>query len=274
MQRGTAAAAIRLIPSAVPKIGALGLPPVVFDIAGRNQGLVLVTGPTGSGKSTTLAALIDLINETRNCHVITIEDPIEFVHENRAATIEQRELGPDTASFAAALKHILRQDPDVILVGEMRDQETIAAALTAAETGHLVFGTLHSNDAPQTIDRIVDIFPAHQQSQIRVQLGSELCAVISQRLLRRADGQGRVAAFEVMTGTAAVRRLIRDSKAHQLQSTMETAGGEGMITMDKWVTDLVRRNVVTRDEAAPYLRAPLPAAAPPPAPPPASAPSR
>jgi twitching motility protein PilT len=256
MQRGTAAAAIRLIPSEVPKVGALGLPPVVFDLATRHQGLVLVTGPTGSGKSTTLAAMIDLINETRNCHVITIEDPIEFVHENRVATIEQRELGPDTASFAAALKYILRQDPDVILVGEMRDQETIAAALTAAETGHLVLGTLHSNDAPQTIDRIVDIFPPHQQQQIRVQVASELIAVIAQRLLRRADGKGRVAAFEVMTGTAAVRRLIRDSKAHQLQSAMETAGGEGMITMDRWVTELVRRGVVTREEGAPYLRAP------------------
>jgi twitching motility protein PilT len=256
MQRGTAAAAIRLIPSQVPKVGALGLPPIVFDIATRHQGLVLVTGPTGSGKSTTLAAVIDLINETRNCHVITIEDPIEFVHEDRAATIEQRELGPDTASFAAALKYILRQDPDVILVGELRDQETIAAALTAAETGHLVLATLHANDAPQTIDRIVDIFPPHQQQQVRVQVASELCAVIAQRLLRRADGQGRVAAFEVMIGTPAVRRLIRDSKAHQLQSAMETAGSDGMITLDKWVMELVRRGIVTRDEGAPYLRTP------------------
>jgi len=260
MQRGTAAAAIRLIPSEIPNVASLGLPPIVFDLALRHQGLVLVTGPTGSGKSTTLAAMIDLINRTRNCHVITIEDPIEFLHESRVAVVEQRELGLDTASFASALKFILRQDPDVILIGEMRDQETIAAALTAAETGHLVLGTLHANDAPQTADRLIDIFPPHQQQQIRVQLASEVLAVLAQRLLVRADGQGRVAAFEVMLGSIAVRRLIRDSKAHQLASTMETAGGEGMITLEKSVQDLVRRGLVTRDEAAPYLRSPAPAA--------------
>ena len=192
-QRGTVAVALRLIPNTIPDPATLGLAPAVYDLALRNQGLILVTGPTGSGKSTTLAAMIDRINSTRSCHVITIEDPIEFVHENRAATIEQRELGPDTASFASALKFILRQDPDVILVGEMRDQETISAALTAAETGHLVLATLHTNDAPQTVDRIVDVFPPHQQSQIRVQLSSALQAVVSQRppAPRRRERPGR-----------------------------------------------------------------------------------
>ncbi len=268
-QRGTAAASIRLIPSKVPALESLGLPAVVHTLAMRDQGLVLVTGPTGSGKSTTLAAMIEMINRVRNCHIITIEDPIEFIHENRVATIEQREIGADSKSFAAALKYILRQDPDVILVGELRDHETIAAALTAAETGHLVLGTLHSNDAPQTIDRIVDVFPPHQQSQIRTQLSSELLAVIAQRLLLREGGGGRVPAFEVMVATPAIRRLIRDAKTHQLQSAIETGGGEGMITLDRAVAELIKGGAVSVEEGARYMRNPgqLAALMGPPAPP-------
>jgi twitching motility protein PilT len=255
-QRGTAAVSIRLIPNSVPPLESLGLPLIVRDLATRNQGLVLVTGPTGSGKSTTLAAMIDLINHRRCCHVITIEDPIEFVHRNDLALIEQREIGEDSKSFAAALKYILRQDPDVILIGEMRDPETIAAALTAAETGHLVLATLHANDAPATVDRIVDVFPPYQQSQIRTQLASELLAVLSQRLVRRADGQGRLGVFEVMVGTPAVRTLIRENKLHQLASVMETSARDGMITMDRALLDLVKRGAVSLDEAMRYLRNP------------------
>jgi pilus retraction protein PilT len=255
-QRGTAAASIRLIPSKVPEIESLGLPATVHGLAMRDQGLVLVTGPTGSGKSTTLAAMIEMVNRVRNCHIITIEDPIEFIHENKVATIEQREIGADSKSFAAALKYILRQDPDVILVGELRDHETIAAALTAAETGHLVLATLHSNDAPQTIERIVDVFPPHQQAQIRTQLSSELLAVIAQRLLLREGGGGRVPAFEVMVATPAIRRLIRDAKTHQLQSSIETGGGDGMITLDRAVADLIKSGQVSVEEGARYLRNP------------------
>ena len=255
-QRGTAAAAIRLIPGKVPPLDTLGLPPVIHELAMRHQGLVLVTGPTGAGKSTTMAAMIDIINSTRNCHIITVEDPIEFVHDNREATIEQREIGADTKSFAAALKYILRQDPDVILVGELRDLETISAALTAAETGHLVLATLHSNDAPQTIDRIIDVFPPHQQAQIRVQLSSELLAVISQRLLLLGSGQGRVGAFEVMVATPAIRRLIRDAKSHQIPSAIETSGGDGMVTLDRSIIDLVKQGMVLPEEASRHMRNP------------------
>lgn len=255
-QRGSAAVAIRLIPKSVPPLESLGLPLFVSDLAARTQGLVLVTGPTGSGKSTTLAAMIAMINAARRCHIITIEDPIEFVHESQLALVEQREIGEDSMSFAAALKHILRQDPDVILVGEMRDTETISAALTAAETGHLVLATLHANDAPATVDRIVDVFPPHQQSQIRTQLAAELLAVISQRLVLRADGQGRVGAFEVMVGTPAVRTLIRENKLHQLPSIMETATRDGMITMDRALLRLIEQRMITVDEAMRYVRNP------------------
>jgi twitching motility protein PilT len=255
-QRGAPAAAIRLIPNRIPDIESLGLPAAIRDLTMKSQGLVLVTGPTGSGKSTTLAALIDLINSFRNCHIITIEDPIEFVHQNRVATIEQREIPSDSRSFASALKYILRQDPDVILVGELRDMETIQAALTAAETGHLVFGTLHSNDAPATVDRIVDVFPAHQQPQVRVQLASELLAIIAQRLVLRADETSRVAAFEVMTATPAVRAMIRDDKVHQLQSAIETSRGEGMNTLDRSLAELVRARLVTFEEASRFCRSP------------------
>jgi twitching motility protein PilT len=256
-QRGSVAVAFRLIPNAIPDVSKLGLPPIVNELAARPQGLVLVTGPTGAGKSTTLAAMIDRINASRSCHIITVEDPIEFVHQNRAATVEQREVGADTKSFAAALKHILRQDPDVILIGEMRDTETISAALTAAETGHLVLATLHTNDAPQTVDRIVDVFPPHQQSQVRVQLAASLLAVVSQRLLVRADGSGRVGAFEILIGTPAVRAMVREGKTHQLLSTMETNLREGMQTMDRAVLDLARNAVITVEEAARYMRNPI-----------------
>ena len=256
-QRGSVAVAFRLIPNAIPDVAKLGLPSIVTELAMRPQGLVLVTGPTGAGKSTTLAAMLDRINASRSCHIITVEDPIEFVHHNRVATIEQREVGADTKSFAAALKYILRQDPDVILIGEMRDTETISAALTAAETGHLVLATLHTNDAPQTVDRIVDVFPPHQQSQVRVQLSAALLAVISQRLLLRADGSGRVGAFEVLIGNAAVRAMVREGKTHQLLSTMETNLREGMQTMDRAVTELVRGGVVSVEEGGRYMRNPL-----------------
>lgn len=253
-QRGGIAVAIRLIPNEIPDPMALGIPPVMFDLAQRPQGLILVVGPTGSGKSTTLATMIHHINTSRSCHIITVEDPIEFVHANRLATVEQREVGSDTKSFAAALKYILRQDPDVILIGEMRDPETIAAALTAAETGHLVLGTLHTNDAPQTVDRIVDVFPPHQQPQVRVQLSAALAAVVSQRLLPRADQMGRVAAFEVLVATPAVRAIIREGKTHQIQSAMETGGGVGMVTLDRALFDLARRGIVSVDEAARYMK--------------------
>jgi twitching motility protein PilT len=256
-QRGTVAVALRLIPNSIPDPATLGLPPIVRELATRPHGLVLVTGPTGAGKSTTLATMIDQVNSSRSCHIITIEDPIEFVHYNRMATVEQREVGPDTRSFAAALKFILRQDPDVILIGELRDIETISAALTAAETGHLVLATLHTNDAPQTVDRIVDVFPPHQQSQARVQLSAALQAVVSQRLLSRADGKGRIACFEVMVATSAVRAIIRDGKTHQLLSTMETGSRDGMITMDRAVADLVKAGHITVEEGARYMRNPM-----------------
>lgn len=255
-QRNTVAVSMRLIPNVIPDISTLGLPPTVKDLATRPHGLILVTGPTGSGKSTTLAAMVDQINQSRNCHIITVEDPIEFFHQNKNATVEQREVGADTKSFQAALKYILRQDPDVILVGEMRDMETIGAAITAAETGHLVMATLHTNDAPQTIDRIVDVFPPHQQPQIRSQLASSLLAVLSQRLLIKADGQGRVPAFELLIGTAAVRSAIREGKTHQLVSTMETSRKDGMITIDRCLIELVRDKKISLEEAIRNARVP------------------
>ena len=247
-QRGAVGAAVRVIPDRIPSAEELHLPGVLLEMAAKRQGLLLVTGPTGHGKSTTLACLVERINRTRACHIITIEDPIEYVHANRMAVVEQRELHADTLSFAAALKFALRQDPDVILVGEMRDPETIAAALTAAETGHLVLATLHTNNAPQTVDRIVDSFPAYQQNQVKVQLAGALLGVVSQRLIPRKDGGGRVAAFEVMTGTTAVRALIRDGKTSQLQSVLETGTREGMKTMDKALLELCGSNMIDRSE--------------------------
>ncbi len=248
-QRDSVGAVFRAIPEQVMTLKELGLPPVVESLSGYPRGLIIVTGPTGSGKSTTLAAIVDIINSSRACHILTIEDPIEFVHTHKKALVNQREVGGDTKGFGPALKHALRQDPDVILVGEMRDLETIQTALTAAETGHLVFATLHTQDAPQSIDRVVDVFPSHQQSQVRVQLASTLQAVITQQLLPRADGRGRVVASEVMIATPAVRNLIREAKAHQIHTAMQAGGKFGMQTMDQSLSSLVKQGAISYDMA-------------------------
>src|SRR3989344_8280915 len=242
-------AVLRVISSKIPTPEELQLPSVITDLANLPRGLVLVTGPTGSGKSTTLACLINLINEKHKGHILTVEDPIEFVYENKNCVIRQRELGQQTKSFAAALKHALRQDPDVVLIGEMRDLETIAAALTVAETGHLVFGTLHTTDAAQTVDRIIDVFPAHQQQQVRTQLSNSLKAVIGQTLLPRAGGKGRVAAREIMLVTPAIANLIREGKTHQIYGAIDTGARVGMVSLDKSLSDLARKGVISTDEA-------------------------
>lgn len=255
-QRGTVSVAVRIIPRKIPSPKELGLPQALVDLTEKHQGLILMTGPTGHGKSTTQASLIDKINANRPCHIITIEDPIEYVHTNKLAVVEQREVFADTLSFANALKYVLRQDPDVILVGEMRDPETIAAALTAAETGHLVMATLHTNDAAQSIDRIVDSFPAHQQNQIRIQLAGTLLGIVSQRLIQRRDGKDRVAAFELMIGTSAVRNLIREGKTHLAVSVMETSAKDGMITMDKALKELYEKNIIKRQDALSLMSTP------------------
>ena len=249
LQRGCVGAAFRLIPSQIPDVKSLGLPKILTELCCRHQGLILITGPTGHGKSTTQAAMVDYINANRRVHIVTVEDPIEFMHENKKSVIEQREVGSDTFAFAKALSHVLRQDPDVILIGEMRDLDTIAAALTAAETGHLVIATLHTNDAVQSIDRLLDVFPPHQQGQIRVQLAFSLMAVLSQRLMPRADGKGRVAATELMVNNSAVSHLIRDGKAHSIYSVMETHAKEGMHVMDASVKDLYLKGIIAYDEA-------------------------
>jgi twitching motility protein PilT len=248
-QRAALGAAFRLIPTSVVPFDSLGLPPVVADFARKPRGFVLFTGPTGSGKSTSLAALIDLINEEREEHIMTIEDPIEFLHQHKRCIVNQRELGADAQSFSAALRGALRQDPDVILVGEMRDLETISTALTAAETGHLVFATLHTQDAPQTIDRIIDVFPAGQQQQIRVQLAVTLQGIVTQTLLPTADGRGRCVAAEVLVPTPGIRNLIREGKTHQMLSFMQTGGATGMQTMDAALAALVRAGKITRQIA-------------------------
>jgi twitching motility protein PilT len=245
-QRAAIGAAFRLIPFSIKSVEELGLPPVMHELARRPRGFVLVTGPTGSGKSTSLASLIDEINETREDHILTIEDPIEFLHSHKRCLVNQRELGSDASSFANALRGALRQDPDVILVGEMRDLETISTALTAAETGHLVFATLHTQDAPQTIDRIIDVFPPYQQQQVRVQLAVALQGIMTQQLLPTADGSGRVVACETLVPTAAVRNLIREGKTHQIYSTMQTGSAHGMMTMDSSLATLVRAGKITR----------------------------
>lgn len=244
-QRGAMGAAFRLIPTGIKQLRELGLPESVSRFAALPRGLVLVTGPTGSGKSTTLAAILDLVNRTRADHIVTIEDPIEFLHTNQKSLVNQREVGGDTHSFASALKHVLRQDPDVILIGELRDLETISVALTAAETGHLVFATLHTQDAPQTIDRVIDVFPPHQQGQIRTQLAATLQGVVSQTLLRRAQGKGRVIATEVMVTTPAISNLIREGKTYQMTSAMQAGSDLGMHTMDQDLAGLVNNGVVS-----------------------------
>jgi twitching motility protein PilT len=248
-QRGALGAAFRLIPFEIVPFDTLGLPPVVREFAKKPRGLVLVTGPTGSGKSTTLASLIDVINQEREEHIMTIEDPIEFLHQHKRCIVNQRELGTDATSFADALKAALRQDPDVILVGEMRDIETISTAITAAETGHLVFATLHTQDTPQTIDRIVDAFPSNQQGQVRAQLSIALQGIVTQTLLPTADGAGRCVAAEVMVPTPAVRNLIREAKTHQIYSVLQTGGQHGMQTMDASLAMLVRSGKVTKQMA-------------------------
>ena len=248
-QRESLAGAFRLIPAELKSLEELGLPTSLYELCNKPRGLVLVTGPTGSGKSTTLAALIDEINRTRADHIITIEDPIEFLHRHKRCIVNQRELGHDATSFADALRGALRQDPDVILLGEMRDLETIATALTAAETGHLVFATLHTQDASSTVDRVIDVFPAAQQGQIRTQLAGTLEGVVAQTLLPTADGQGRVAAVEVLYPDDAVRNLIRQAKIEQVYSVMQTGGKKGLQTMEQALAELVLRGIITEEVA-------------------------
>ncbi len=251
-QRGSVAIALRLVGTQVPSADVLGLPQSIIDLYQRKRGLVLVTGPTGSGKSTTLASIIDKINNNRECHVITLEDPIEYLHQHKLSMVNQREIGLDSQNYANALRAALREDPDVILVGEMRDFETISVAITAAETGHLVLSTLHTIGAASTVDRVIDVFPPHQQQQIRVQFANVLEAVISQQLIPRADGMGRVAAFEILHANHAVRNLIREGKSHQLMSVMQTNRKMGMITMDDSIQQLYFEGKISRDIAVQF----------------------
>ena len=255
-QRGSAALALRLVGTQVPAPEKLGVPMSVVNLYERKRGLILVTGPTGSGKSTTLAAIIDKINNNRDAHVITLEDPIEYLHQHKCAMVNQREIGLDSQSYANALRAALREDPDVILVGEMRDFETISVAITAAETGHLVLSTLHTIGAASTVDRVIDVFPPHQQQQIRVQLANVLEAVISQQLIPTMDGEGRVAAFEVMHANHAVRNLIREGKSHQLASVMQTNRKLGMITMDDAIIQLFYEGKIDREMAIQFAQDP------------------
>ncbi|WP_096202813.1 type IV pilus twitching motility protein PilT [Bacillus sp. FJAT-45350] len=252
-QRSCVSLAIRVVPTTIPTLEDLKMPSVLQNIAKKPQGLVLVTGPTGSGKSTTLAAMIAYINETMKKHIITLEDPIEYLHKHKNSIIDQREIGFDTQNFANGLRGCLRQDPDIILVGEMRDLETISIAITAAETGHLVFGTLHTTDAPATIDRIIDVFPPEQQPQVRIQLASVLGAVISQRLFKTADGKGRRAATEILVNNSAVKNLIRNEKIHQIHSVLQTSKAAGMHTLEMSIKELLEQNVITDEVAAPFL---------------------
>ncbi|HJQ04583.1 MAG TPA: type IV pilus twitching motility protein PilT [Nocardioides sp.] len=248
-QRGLTAVALRMIPRVIPTPDQLGLPAALRDLSLRHQGLILMTGPTGSGKSTTLASLIDHINSNRGAHVITIEDPIEYVHDHKMSAVNQREVGTDTGSFNKALRSVLREDPDVLLVGEMRDLESIQFALTVAETGHLVFATLHTNDTAQSIGRMIDVFPAEQQAQIRVQLAAALSCVVYQRLVPRIGG-GMVAAYEVLTATPAVRNLIKEGKTHQLRNSVVTGAQDGMVTLEQTLSQLVQQQIVTYEDAA------------------------
>jgi twitching motility protein PilT len=249
-QRNSIGAAFRLIPTRLKTLGELGVPDKVSNFGSLARGLVLVTGPTGSGKSTTLAALIDLVNSTRADHIVTVEDPIEFMHTNKKSLVNQREVGHDTHSFGNALKHVLRQDPDVILIGELRDLETISVALTAAETGHLVFATLHTQDAAQTIDRVIDVFPPHQQGQVRAQLAATLQGVVCQTLVKKATGKGRAVATEVLMMTPAISNLIREGKTYQIHSAMQAGKSQGMHTMDQHLAELVNEGQITGEAAA------------------------
>jgi len=248
-QQKRLAASIRIINDNTPTFEELALPEVLRTLANEPRGLILVTGPTGSGKSTTLAAMVDYINATRPCHILTIEDPVEYLYKQKKALIHQRDVGSDVKSFSAALRSAMREDPDVILVGEMRDYETISAAVTAAETGHLVLSTLHTTGAAMTVDRIIDVFPPHNQQQIRTQLASVLKGVITQTLVPKASGHGRVAAFEIMLGTDAVLSLIRENKGHQLNSTIQTGARQGMVLLDSYLASLVRSGVITLEAA-------------------------
>jgi len=248
-QKGNHGGVFRLIPSQIPTIDELSLPPILKEMTLRPRGLIAVTGPSGCGKSTTQAALINHRNENNTCHIVTVEDPVEFIHENKAALVTQREVGRDTHSFSNALKFVLRQDPDVILVGEMRDLETIQLAITAAETGHIVITTLHTSDTISTLDRIIDVFPPHQQHQIRMQLSLNLLCIISQNLLKRADGKGRVAAYEILVATPSLRNLIREAKTYQIASILQTSQQHGMISFDACLADMVKREIVTKEEA-------------------------
>ncbi len=246
----------RTIPTTIPTLEQLSMPKIVGDLTKKEKGLVLVTGPTGSGKSTTLAAMVDLINREEKCHILTIEDPIEFVHQSKNSLVNQRELGAHTHSFANALRSALREDPDVILVGEMRDLETISLALTAAETGHLVFGTLHTSSAPKTVDRIIDVFPAEQQEQVSTMFSESLQAVITQQLIKKKDGKGRVAALEIMIGTSAVKNLIRENKIAQIPSSIQTGRQYGMQTMDQALVDLYQKDLVARESIEKLVSSP------------------
>ncbi|MBQ7680352.1 MAG: type IV pilus twitching motility protein PilT [Butyrivibrio sp.] len=255
-QRGSVAMAIRLVATEIPDVQVLGIPESVIRLYQRQRGLILVTGPTGSGKSTTLAAIIDMINNNRESHIITLEDPIEFLYHHNLSIVNQREIGLDSNNYANALRAALREDPDVILVGEMRDLETISTAITAAETGHLVLSTLHTIGAASTVDRIIDVFPPHQQQQIRIQLAGVLEAIISQQLIPTADGNSRVAAFEVMHVNSAVRNKVREGKTHQLISDMQTGRKQGMITMDEAILQLYQAGRITKEKALQYAQDP------------------
>lgn len=251
-QRGTYSMALRVVALTIPSMEALRLPKVIAELSEKQRGLILVTGPTGSGKSTTLAAMINHMNQNRNDHIITIEDPIEYLHKHQKSMVNQREIGQDSHTFANALRAALRQDPDVILVGEMRDLETIATAITAAETGHLVLSTLHTIGAAKTVDRIIDVFPPHQQQQIRIQLASVLEAVISQQIMPTVEGDGRVAAFEVMTANSAIRNLIREGKTHQIQTVIQTGAQVGMQTMDASLMELYKKRLISQQTLKKY----------------------
>ncbi|WHY19061.1 type IV pilus twitching motility protein PilT [Paenibacillus sp. G2S3] len=252
-QRGEISIAARAIPAEIPSLEQLSMPPILSTLSLKPQGLILVTGPTGSGKSSTLAAMLNYINKTESKHIVTLEDPIEFLHSHGTCLVDQREVGSDTASFSSGLRAALRQDPDVILVGEMRDLETITAAVTAAETGHLVMATLHTTDAPQTIDRIIDAFPGHQQGQIRSQLASVLLAVVSQRLFARAGGRGRICATEILVNTPAVANLIRTEKTHQIKNVMQTGRAQGMHTLDMSIRDYLSQGFIEPAAAKAFM---------------------